>query len=132
MADNLRERPFDNFKVAITDPVYFVGRDNLLEILRKSPFQVRVLLGGRRLGKTSTLRAIEWSMLDPNPYSNRPYRAFPVFISLQVEQPENLGHLRYILIARLREALERWKQVPGGTLREMYRQFPSVKLQELR
>ena len=39
MADSLKERPFDNFKVAITDPAYFFGRSNLLELLRSIAFQ---------------------------------------------------------------------------------------------
>ena len=123
MADSLRERPFDNFRVAITDPAFFLGCSNLLRFLRRTPFQVYVLLGGRRLGKTSTLRAIEWSLLDPNPISGEPLRAFPVFISMQVEQPEGLDHLRYLLIARLRETMERWRQLPSGSLREKYLQF---------
>jgi AAA+ ATPase superfamily predicted ATPase len=56
MAGSLRERPFDNFRVAITDPDFFVGRSQILELLRRSPFEVRVLLGGRRLGKTGNRR----------------------------------------------------------------------------
>ena len=123
MANSLRERPFDNFRVAITDPAFFLGCSNILRLLRRTPFQVHVLLGGRRLGKTSTLRAIEWSLLDTNPTSGEPLRAFPVFISMQVEQPEGLDHLRYLLITRLRETMERWRQVPSGSLREKYLQF---------
>ena len=77
-------------------------------------------MGGRRLGKTSALRAVEWNLLDPaGGYS----QAFPVFINLHVEQPRDLDNFRYLLVARLREALERWKQVPGAAIREMYRQF---------
>jgi hypothetical protein len=120
MADSV-ERPFDSFRTAITDPDHFFGRSELLTQIRQSPFEVRVLLGGRRLGKTSVLRAVEWSLLDDSP--GKPCRAFPVFLSLQVEQPKNLDNFRYILVARLREAMERWQQVPGAALREMYRQF---------
>ena len=115
----MKERPFDNFRVTITDPSYFFGRDKFLREVCESPFQVRILLGGRRIGKTSALRAIEWNLLDP--YSK--HRAFPVFVSLQVEQPKDLDNLRYILIARLREAIERWRKVPGAGIRDMYRQF---------
>lgn len=119
----MKERPFDNFKTAITDPSYFVGRSQLIEIVRKSPFRVRVLLGGRRIGKTSTLRALEWNLLDPS--SDKCRRAFPVFISLQYEQPKDLDNLRYILIARLREAIERWRNIPKTSLnlRAKYREF---------
>lgn len=89
----------------------------------KSPFQVRILLGGRRLGKTSALRAVEWNLL--NPTSNYSRRAFPVLINLQLEQPKDLDHLRYLLIARLREAIEGWRQVPLAEIRQMYREFLS-------
>ena len=61
--------------------------------------------------------------MDPNLIPVKHRRVFPVFFSMQVEQPEDLDHLRYLLIARLREALEKWKQVPGGAIREMYRRF---------
>ncbi len=119
----MKERPFDNFKTAITDPSYFFGRSQLIETVRKSPFRVRILLGGRRIGKTSTLRALEWSLLDYHP--GKPRRAFPVFISLQYEQPQDLDNLRYILVARLREAIERWQKVPPTLLRlrEKYREY---------
>ena len=58
MADSLKQRPFDNFRVTITDPPYFFGRNELLAAVQRSPFQVRILLGGRRIGKTSLLRAV--------------------------------------------------------------------------
>ena len=174
MADSLKQRPFDNFRVTITDPPYFFGRNELLAAVQRSPFQVRILLGGRRIGKTSLLRAVEWNLLNLNPSEsahpvepgNQPAadkvrsgwmqklfptfsnlasaqvtseqttppqkqsirdgnRAFPVFISLQVEQPKDLDSFRYLLIARLREAMNRWRSVPDAALREQYRQFLS-------
>jgi len=115
------ERPFDNFRVAITDPSHFFGRSELLNTMLRSPFQVRILLAGRRLGKTSALRAVEWNLLNPN--TGNPRRAFPVLINLQLEQPKDLDNLRYLLIARLREAIERWRDVPLASLRQMYHQF---------
>ena len=161
MADSLDKNLFDNFRVAITDPAYFFGRNELLDLVKKSPFQVRILLGGRRIGKTSILRAIEWNLLNLNTRSNQnsninnsewfkksfptfyqifKYQfqknnntqeisvrdinpAFPVFISLQVEQPKDLDSFRYLLIARLREAINRWRQIPGAELQQMYKQF---------
>jgi hypothetical protein len=124
------ERPFDNFRVAITDPSHFFGRSKLLNTMLKSPFQVRILLGGRRLGKTSALRAVEWNLLNPNTGTSR--RAFPVLINLQLEQPKDLDNLRYLLIARLREAIERWRDVPLGGIRQMYHEFLSqVKSSEV-
>lgn len=121
MENEIMERPFDNFKTAIDDPDYFFGHGALINAVQQSPFLVRVLLGGRRIGKTSALRAIEWNLLDSN--SGKPCRAFPVFISFKSEQPKDLDNLRYIMIARLREAIERWQQVPGTALRETYRRF---------
>ena len=75
MANVSRSRPFDGFKIAITDPGYFVGRESLVQSLNASPFEVHILLGGNRLGKTSTLRAIEWTLLDAE--STVQSRAFP-------------------------------------------------------
>ncbi|MBO3458942.1 ATP-binding protein [Aetokthonos hydrillicola Thurmond2011] len=123
MANLPVERPFDNFRVAITDPSHFFGRTALLDTILQSPFQVRILLAGRRLGKTSALRAIEWNLLNPNTNFSR--RAFPVLINLQLEQPKDLDNLRYLLIARLREGIERWKEVPTAGIQQMYRDFLS-------
>ena len=111
-------RKFDNFKTAITDPDYFFGRADFLETISKSPFKVHILLGGRRIGKTSALRAVEWSFLNPNFNGN--HRAFPVLVNLQIEQPKNPDNFRYILISSLREAIERWKHTKLSKLRETY------------
>ncbi|MBW4581985.1 MAG: ATP-binding protein [Tildeniella nuda ZEHNDER 1965/U140] len=121
MADAPKILSSDDFRVAITDPARFFGRSNLIAVVLRSPFQVRILLGGRRIGKTSTLRALEWNLFESA--SREPRQAFPVYLSLQVEQPKSLGNFRYLLIARLREAIERWQNVSGTTIREMYRQF---------
>lgn len=110
-----------NFKTAITEPSHFFGRGALLKNVRADPFRVRILLGGRRVGKTSTLRALEWTMLDYD--VNQQARAFPVFIDLKVEQPQNLDNFRYLLIVRLREALKKWRQIPGQFFRDKYREF---------
>jgi hypothetical protein len=120
MADQVEQRPSDNFKTAITEPSYFAGRNDLLAKIRHSPNIVRILLGGRRLGKTSTLRAVEWNLLELEGGTSQ---AFPVLINLDVEQPRDLDNFRYLLIARSNEAFERWKQVPGLAIREKYRQF---------
>ena len=114
-------RKFDGFKTAITDPAYFFGRTDFLKIMHEAPFQVRILLGGRRIGKTSTLQAVEWSFLDPEFHGD--YRAFPVLVNLQLEQPQNADNFRYILIARLRESMERWKQTKLSKLRETYQSY---------
>ena len=119
MAHRVKGRPFDNFRVAITDPRYFFGRRELVQTIEAVPFQVRVLLGGRRFGKTSALHAIAWSLLDPEKYD----QAFPVYINLQLEQPRGVAHLRFLLIARLREAIDRWERVPRTVIRDMYQRF---------
>ncbi|WP_200817526.1 hypothetical protein, partial [Calothrix rhizosoleniae] len=123
MPDFVRERPFENYRIPITEPSYFFGRNELIDTILQSPFQVRILLGGRRLGKTSALRAVEWNLL--NPHTNYFRRAFPVLINLQLEQPKDLDNLRYLLIARLREAIERWREIPVGEISQMYREFLS-------
>jgi hypothetical protein len=96
-------RPFDNFKTAIGEPYYFFGRSDLLAVMKRSPLQVRILLGGRRSGKTTALNAVKWSLLDS--CNGEPYRAFPVLIDLQEVQPKSLDNFRYLLIARLAEAI---------------------------
>lgn len=123
MANKFVDRPFDDFKTAITDPPYFFGRKDLLQSMWQSPFRVRILLGGRRLGKTSTMRAIEWGLLGA--YSPKDRRPFPVFVGLEVDQPESLDHLRYLLISKLRDAIFRWQRKPGGKWRQAYRSFLS-------
>ena len=50
----LRSYPFDSYRVAVTDPDAFFGRDELLRLIRSSSFTVRIILGGRRIGKTSS------------------------------------------------------------------------------
>jgi hypothetical protein len=47
----------------------------IIRMIRQSPFEVRFLLGGRRIGKISTWRAVEWSLLAP--LDGGPYHAFP-------------------------------------------------------
>ncbi|BBD63464.1 hypothetical protein NIES2109_63140 (plasmid) [Nostoc sp. HK-01] len=119
MENRLTERP--NFKLAIDDPAYFVGRNQLLNEIKRAPCEIRILLGGRRIGKTSLLHAIQWSLLDPS--LDQANRTFPVLINLEVEKPQGLDNLRYIMIARLRESIEKWQNIPGATLREMYRSY---------
>jgi AAA+ ATPase superfamily predicted ATPase len=123
MANKFVERPFDDFRTAITDPPYFFGRKELLQSMWQSPFRVRILLGGRRLGKTSALRAIEWGLLGA--YSPKDRRPFPVFVGLEVAQPESLDNLRYLLISHLRDAITHWGRKPGGKWRQAYRGFLS-------
>ncbi|MEJ8850184.1 hypothetical protein [Variovorax rhizosphaerae] len=114
-------RPFDNYKTAITDPEHFVGRTFLLDAVLARASAVNVLLGGRRIGKTSALRALEWTMLGSRPRAVR--RPFPVYISLDVEQPTGLDNFRFILIRRLRDSMERWAKSTGLDWRERYRSF---------
>ena len=122
MQGSIGGRPSDNYKTAITDPVEFFGRKAWLQTVMRDPLRIHLLLGGRRLGKTSALRAVEWSFLDQDsPVHDRP---FPVFINLQREQPKDPSNLRHILIDRLGDAIHRWQKSPwAANLRDTYRRF---------
>jgi len=85
MANTIGKRPFQNFRTAITSPDYFCGRTEFLHDVIDSPMAVRILIAGRRLGKTSTLHAIEWTLLHPT--AGNLNRAFPVYVSFPREQP---------------------------------------------
>ena len=79
-------RPFNNFRTAITEADYFFGRRDLIDAICRAPHAVWVLLGGRRVGKTSLLHALEWSLLD----QSRSHRTFPVRVNLQRTQPASV------------------------------------------
>jgi AAA+ ATPase superfamily predicted ATPase len=85
--------PFHNYKGAIDDAHYFTGRNKLLRKIAEYPFNVRIILGGRRIGKTSTLHAIQRELLQSNS------RAFPVILELHSEMPNSLENFLYILMA---------------------------------
>jgi hypothetical protein len=123
MAAQVRTRPFDNFRLAIIDPLYFFGRRDLLSQIQQSPFEVRVLLGGSRMGKTSTLNGVRLHFLDPG--NQESFRAFPVLFDFQREQPKNLENFLYLLIARLREAIANPQQEPNSesNWQQTYRRF---------
>jgi len=122
----MASRPFDDYRTAIDDPEYFFGRTTLLKYFRQNFNSVQVLLGGQRIGKTSTLRAIEWSMLGlPPDGRNSP---FPVLINMQEEQPHSADQFRYLLIGRLRDAIGRYLGTSDETswkddLRRAYQRF---------
>src|SRR6185503_6460182 len=84
-------------------------------------FEVNILLGGHRLGKTSALRAIEWSLLDSE--SSAQIRAFPVYVNLHKVQPKDSDSLRYVLISSLRESIFKWQRAPWEGLRKTYLRF---------
>jgi hypothetical protein len=109
-----------DFKLPIADSRYFVGRTDILEAVARSPFSVRILLGGRRLGKTSLLTAIQNRFLTAE---NSNYRAFPVLFNLQQERPESLDHLRYLMIIRLQEAFAEYKEGSLSNWRKSYRRL---------
>lgn len=109
-----------DFKLPIADTRYFFGRNDILAAIERSPFSVRILLGGRRLGKTSLLNAIQNRFLTS---SNSDYRAFPVLFNLQQERPENLDHLRYLMIARLQEAVAEYQEGTLSNWRKSYRRL---------
>lgn len=118
-----------DFRLPIDEYNYFFGRSNLLSEIERAPFRVRIILGGRRLGKTSTLNAVKRNLWGA---SKDERQAFPVLFNLQQERPKSLEQFRYLLIARLQEAFAEyyagnqanWKktyrrflrQIPGGSL----------------
>jgi hypothetical protein len=118
-----------DYRLPIDESNYFFGRSPLLSEIERAPFRVRIILGGRRLGKTSTLNAVKGNLLG---VSKDQRQAFPVLFNLQQERPKSLEQFRYLLIARLQEALAEyytgnqanWKktyrrflrQIPGGSL----------------
>jgi hypothetical protein len=118
-----------DFRLPIDEYNYFFGRSHLLSEIERYPFRVRIILGGRRLGKTSTLNAVKRNLLG---VSKDERQAFPVLFNLQQERPKSLEQFRYLLIARLQEAFAEyyagnqanWKktyrrflrQIPGGSL----------------
>ncbi len=110
MAESVRERPFGEFKLGIKDPRYFFGRQQLIDEICRSPFRVRVLVGGRRLGKTSTLFALRHSVSrkrKPNdPHFNPSYRrVLMILVRLNLVAPRNLNNFFYILISCCQEGL---------------------------
>ena len=115
--------PFGNFRLAINDPNYFFGRSELISEVKRSPFEVRMLLGGRRLGKTSVLNAIRWTLLGTG--EQEPNRALPVLFNLQQQQPKSLDHFLYLLIATLKETIENPQQEQGAGFdwRSAYQRF---------
>jgi hypothetical protein len=118
-----------DFRLPIDEYNYFFGRSHLLSEIERYPFRVRIILGGRRLGKTSTLNAVKRNLLGVRKDERQ---AFPVLFNLQQERPKSLEQFRYLLIARLQEAFAEyyagnqanWKktyrrflrQIPGGSL----------------
>ncbi|NEO88487.1 MAG: ATP-binding protein [Spirulina sp. SIO3F2] len=100
MEDQLTQRPFDNFRSSVTNPDYFFGRQSLLQKICHYPLQVRILLGGRRAGKTSVLKMVQYQLLNSTQEFNK---VFPIFIDLNQEQPQSLAALRYLIITRAKE-----------------------------
>jgi hypothetical protein len=117
METKMNKRPFDNFRLPISEPNHFFGRRQIIEAICESPSQVHILLGGHRIGKTSLLNAIRWHLLNVN--ESQSNRLFPVLLDLQQEQPENLDHLRYLLIVRLQEAINESQQIYQRFMRQL-------------
>ncbi|MCP4545331.1 MAG: metallophosphoesterase [bacterium] len=122
-------RSFNNFKSAITDPRFMVGRKELIAEIQSSPHLIRILLGGRRIGKTTTLRAAEWALL--NRGFDGHYRAFPVFASFQIVQPDSFGNFLHVLIGELRKAMFRWRRTFKAKSHHPYQRFLSQAADEM-
>jgi Sugar-specific transcriptional regulator TrmB len=109
-----------DFRLPIDESRYFFGRSNLLSEIERSPFRVRILLGGRRLGKTSTLNAVKRTLLGVGKDDRQ---AFPVLFNLQQERPKSLEQFRYLLIARLQEAFTEYYTGNQANWQKTYRRF---------
>ncbi|MBE9039414.1 ATP-binding protein [Oscillatoriales cyanobacterium LEGE 11467] len=109
-----------DFRLPIDESRYFFGRKNLLTQVERSPFRVRILLGGRRLGKTSTLNAIKRNLLS---LGKSERQALPVLFNLQQERPNSLEQFRYLLIARLQEAFAQHQTGRESNCQKTYRRF---------
>lgn len=109
-----------DFRLPIDESRYFFGRGKLLAEMLRSPFRVRILLAGRRLGKTSTLNAIKRTLLEVGKDDRQ---AFPVLFNLQQERPKSLEEFRYLLIARLQEAFTEYYTGNRANWQKTYRRF---------
>ena len=118
-----RPRPFNGYRTAVTDPDCFFGRAPIVKKIRANSTGVHVLLGGRRIGKTSLLRYLEWSLLEVSRPGAQP---LPVLINLESWQPQSLDQFRYLMISRLREAINRWREVEWRDVRKGYRRFLEI------
>lgn len=103
MPDAVQPRPFGEFRFPLTDPWYFVGRKDLVTGLVNGSSEVRILLGGRRSGKSSTLQAVKRSLEKPDGSHTR--RMFPVYMDLQLVNPESLDGLRALMARWLRDVV---------------------------
>ena len=112
-----------DFKLAVSDPNLFFGRTKILKEICDRPSNVWIILGGRRIGKTSFLNALEFGLIDPTIGSFE--QPFPVVIDLNRPKPKSLDNLRYILISRAWEAVSRWKEIDKErpTLRSIYKNY---------
>ncbi|HSF74969.1 MAG TPA: helix-turn-helix domain-containing protein [Microcoleus sp.] len=109
-----------DFRLPIDEDRYFFGRSHLLSEIERDTFRVRIILGGRRLGKTSTLNAVKRHLLG---ISKDERQAFPVLFNLQQERPKSLEQFRYLLIARLQEAFAEYYAGNQANWQKTYRRF---------
>lgn len=115
------QRPFSQFRLGIDDPRYFIGRKLLLDQVKQDPFKVRVILGGRRSGKTSTLLALREKLRSGRkryqPQSDRARnKALPILINWAESSPGNLDEFFYSIVRVIYEVptlkpsvVQRWR-----------------------
>lgn len=113
---------FEGFKAGITDDKFFFGRQEILTEVINHPFAVRILIGAKRMGKTSFLNAVEGSLLDESA-SALGQHAFPIACNFSLWQPKNLAQLRYQLLWQLRNNIEQWKQPYSAGMNAGWRKF---------
>ncbi len=120
-------RPADGYRLTLRDRRLFIGRQELLQEITGAPLQVRILLGGRRFGKSSLLRAVEWSLVPG--HGPTLGQAFPVFVYVRAglgSAEETFAYLAHHLCA----ALERWLLVRNTPASERYPRFLQASVEE--
>lgn len=119
-------RTEQEFRYSIVDPTCFFGRGALISEILDNPLKTWIVLGGRRIGKTSLLNAIEWNLIDHNKLHGIE-RPFPVVHNLYESQPKSLDHFRFVLMSKLRDPFQRWNTVsfPIQPIKNLYRSYIS-------
>jgi hypothetical protein len=86
-----------DFFSAIDDPQYFHGRRALLDVCRQTPWRIRVLLGGRRIGKTSFLNQFQCEVAKNSGIA----RLFTAYMNIGLGVPSGKLDLLNRLLSRL-------------------------------
>ena len=90
-----------DFFSAIDEPEYFHGRLVLLDACLETPWRVRVLLGGRRIGKTSFLNKFQYEVAKRTGIA----RVFMAYMNIGLDVPSGKLDLLNRLLSQLSAAI---------------------------